>query len=95
MLAEDDPAYELPPGGAVAGELPQEGAQILPGAPQGAGRNARVPGGEAGRLTDVHGIRGQVEQIVRKLLDGQGWLRWASLSSSATSFGRGRPRGVP
>ena len=48
-------------------------------------------GARPDRLGDAAGIRGKVAQIVQKLLDGQGWLRWASLSSQLALLAEAAP----
>ena len=80
MLGEDDPSYALPPKerwtASFQKKVPKHSAALR----NGLAETLALLGARSERLSDLHGLRGRVEQIVRILLDRQEWLRWASLS---------------
>jgi len=80
VLAEDDPAYELPTEQRWQARFQKKVPKYSKALRTGLAETLALLGARPGGLTDAHDIGGRVEHIVRQLLDGQGWLRWISLS---------------
>jgi len=80
VLAEDDPSFELPPEERWEAKFYKKVPRHSPALRNGLAETLALLGAKPDRLPDLPFIRGIAEHVVRKLLDGQGWLRWASLS---------------
>jgi hypothetical protein len=80
VLGENDPAYELPPEkrweASIHKKVPRYSAALRTGLAE----TLALLGARPERLSDALALKGRVEQIVRSLLEGQDWMRWASLS---------------
>ena len=80
VLAEDDPTFDLPPEKRWEASFRKKGLRYSPVLRNGLAETLALLGSRPKGHPDEHGFSSQVEQIVRKLLDGKEWLRWASLS---------------
>ncbi len=80
VLAEDDPAYELPPEDRWQASLRAKTPKYSPSLRTGLSETLALLGARPEHVPDQSGLRGRVESIVRRLLERQTWLRWASLS---------------
>jgi transcriptional regulator with XRE-family HTH domain len=92
VLAEDDPAFELPPEERWQAGFHRKGPRYSPALRQGLAETLALLGARPERLPDATDVRGLAHQVVRKLLDGQGWLRWASLSYQLPLLAEAAPR---
>jgi hypothetical protein len=91
VLAEDDAAYELPAEERWRAMLQKKTPRFSQALRTGLAETLALLGARPDRLGDAAGIRGKVAQIVLKLLDRHGWLRWASLSSQLTLLAEAAP----
>jgi len=92
VLAEDDPAFELPAEERWHASFHKKGPKYSQALRKGLAETLAILGARPERLPDSTCIRGRVELIVRKLLDGQGWLRWASLSQQLNLLAEAGPQ---
>ncbi len=91
VLADDDVAYELPAEERWRvrnhREVPKYSKALRTGLSETLALLAARPRG----LTDAHDTSGRVEHIVRQLLEGQGRLRWNSLSDDLALLAEAAP----
>ena len=82
VLAEEDPAFELPADrrwqAFFGGKKSDRHSSSLR---QGLAETLALMGARPDRLARPSDVAGRAGWIVRQLLDGRGWLRWASLSA--------------
>jgi transcriptional regulator with XRE-family HTH domain len=91
VLAENDAAYELRPEERWQARLQKKAPRYSQALRTGLAETLVLLGARSDRLIDVVGIRGNVAQIVHKLLDRRDWLRWASLSSQLPLLAEAAP----
>ena len=80
MLGENDPAYELPPDERWMANIKQKvltHSQVLR---TGLAETLALLGGRPEHIRNVPNLSGRIGHVVRQLLDGKAWQRWASLS---------------
>jgi transcriptional regulator with XRE-family HTH domain len=79
VLEADDPAYELPPDqwliAPMLGKEPRYSGWLR----NGLAETLALAGARGGHLQNVRGASERACQIVRHLLEGKEWKRWASL----------------
>ncbi|MFO0840893.1 MAG: helix-turn-helix transcriptional regulator [Gemmataceae bacterium] len=80
VLGANDPAYELPADKRWQASLYRKVSPYTYAFRTGLAETLALLGGRPERLTHVPEAAGLAGVIVRKLLDGQSWERWASLS---------------
>lgn len=81
VFAENDPAYGLPPDKRWQASLHRKMPRYSRSLRTGLAETLALLGGKPERIRELLGLQVRVEQIVRSLLDGQDWVRWASLSA--------------
>jgi transcriptional regulator with XRE-family HTH domain len=91
VLGENDPAYELPPNKRWQASLHKKVPRYSPALRTGLAETLALLGGRPEQITVSLGLKDRVEQIVRSLLDGQDWVRWASLSSQLPLLAEAAP----
>lgn len=80
VLAEDNPTFELPPEQRWEAAFRGREQKYSPALRQGLAETLALLGSRPKEVLGTTGTLPRVEQTVRKLLDGQDGLRWASLS---------------
>lgn len=91
VLAENDAAYELRPEERWQARLQKKAPRYSQALRTGLAETLVLLGARSDGLIDLAGIRGNVAQIVHKLLDRQDWLRWTSLSSQLPLLAEAAP----
>jgi transcriptional regulator with XRE-family HTH domain len=91
VLGENDPSFELPPGERWMAKIKQKvlaHSQVLR---TGLAETLALLCGRPELVPNAPDLRGRVGYVVRRLLDGKDWKRWASLSQQLPLLAEAAP----
>ncbi len=91
VLVEDDPSLELPFVQMWSARAQNKEPRYSQALRNGLAETIAILGAKPERLSGVFGVEGRIENIVRQLLEGQGRLRWASLSDQLPLLAEAAP----
>lgn len=92
VLAEDDPSFELPPEERWGAKLHMKVPRHSQALRNGLAETLALLGARPEQVSSLSALTARVDNIVRKLLDRQPWLRWASLSDQLPLLAEAAPQ---